>query len=193
MKKWKKNALGCLEIALFMEKGVERFSGSVQGCLRSFLVMFAIMPLTYLALYLKHPQDQQISYLSFELVAFMFFLKAILVLVLGLTVLYGFARYYNHEELLLRTITANNWITIVPTLLFMPLLYGMAIGEHSWEEIYPLTVVIAIYSYAMTAFLFTHALRIPWEMAGFLTICGLAINETSFDLLYYVAESLKSL
>jgi len=102
--------------------------------------------------------------------------------------IYGFARYYDRTQHFYRTITAGNWASIAPTLLFLPVLYSMSMGWHSWEEVHPVTIVFSIYTYALAGFILTFALKIPWEMAGFLAICGMAINETGFDVLYWLAS-----
>lgn len=189
-KNLKKNpVLGAMEVAIFMAQGVGRFGTDKRAMLLSFLLPLVLAPLSIYALYLSHPEQEEIAHLSFGYVNILFFFKGLFGIVLSLSLLYGFAKYYDRREHFYLTITALNWSALFPTLLFMPIVISMGLGWHNWDEVYNINVVAAIYSYCVTAFVMTYAFRIPWEMAGFLTICLLAINEIGFDILYWVAQS----
>lgn len=181
--------MGALELALFMPQAVERFGSDFQSMLKSFLVPLAMMPLTYIGLYLSHHEQPEIAHLPYSQVVVLFLIKAIVVMGLSFAIIYAFAKFYDKKDYFFRTITAGNWSGIIPTLLFLPILVSMWSGYHSWDEAYPIAVVFAVYTYVISAFLLTHCLKIPWEMGGFLAICLLAVNETAYDVLYWFADA----
>lgn len=180
--------LGAMELAIFMSQGLERFHNNFQSMLKSFLVPLAITPLTFLALYLSHPHQEEIAHIPFSQVSMMFLATGFFKFILTLLILYGFARTYDRLDRLFLTITAANWSLVFPTLLFLPIIISLGIGWHGWDDVYNINIVFALYGYALTAFILTYSLKIPWEMAGFLTICFLAINETGFDFIYWLAS-----
>ena len=180
--------LGALECALFMKQGIPRFNGDLPAMMKSLLIPLAFLPLSFIGLYYSQGQRPELAAISYEYLALLFIGKTFFTTLLGLAMIYGFAKYYDRTQHFCRTITAGNWASIAPTLLFLPVLYSMSMGWHSWEEVYPVTIVFSIYTYALAGFILTFALKIPWEMAGFLAICGMAINETGFDVLYWLAS-----
>ncbi|MFP4313981.1 MAG: hypothetical protein ACLFR0_06615 [Alphaproteobacteria bacterium] len=184
----KNSILGALELALFMPKGIQRFNTDIKTALNSFLVPLAIMPLNFLALYYSHPHQKEIAHLPFAETAGMFLVKGLFGFVLNVSVLYAFARGFNKTEHFWLVITAGHWSLILPTLLFTPLIFSLGLGWHSWEEIYNINIVFALYSYGLAAFILTYGFRIPWEMGGALAIVFMAINETGFDVLYWLAS-----
>lgn len=184
----KNSILGALELALFMKQGAQRFYGDINAMWRSFIIPFALMPLTFYMLYLSQPERPEIAGLGTSEMFGLFFAKGLLALVLCLGVIYVFAKAYDRLDKFYLTITAANWSSIFPTLLFIPVMATYALGWYSWDDIYGISIVFSIYTYCITGFMLTHCLRIPWEMAGFLTIVLLAINETGFDILYWVAS-----
>lgn len=181
--------LGAVETAIFMPQFTERFGNDFQSMLKSFLVPLIMMPLTYIGLYLSHHEQPEIAHLPYSQVASMFFIKSLFVMGLSFLIIYGFAKVYERLDNFYLTITAGNWSGVFPTLLFLPVLCSMWMGVHSWEEAYPISIVFAIYGYAVAAFVLTRGLNIPWEMGGFLAICLLAVNETAFDILYWFAAA----
>ena len=180
--------LGALELALFMKQSVERFHLDMNAMWRSFLVPIALTPLTFLMLYLSHHERPEISNLTYSEVAGLFFVKGLVGLALSLLILYGFAKAYDRLDRFYLTITAANWSSIIPTALFLPIMITYALGWYTWDDIYGISVILALYTYAITGFLLTYTFKIPWEMGGFLTVVLLAINETGFDIIYWLAS-----
>ena len=180
--------IGALELALFMKQGAQRFYGDINAMWRSFIIAFALMPLSFYMLYLSQPDRPEIAGIETSQMFTLFFVKGLVTMALNLGVIYIFARAYDRLDKFYLTITAANWSSIFPTLLFLPVMASYALGWYSWDDIYGISIVFAIYGYFIAGFMLTHCLRIPWEMAGFLTIVLLAINETGFDIIYWIAS-----
>ncbi|MCC6597273.1 MAG: hypothetical protein IT559_00590 [Alphaproteobacteria bacterium] len=184
----RQNMLGCLEIALFMPRGAARFSSSVEGLKKSFLLPVILLPLSIATVLAAHPAAGNLNDGSAQTLAIIYAVRLFISLGLFLGLVYFMARKMDKMEEFYRFATANNWLVLPAAALMLPLSLSFMAGNYSFSEIYPLMVFITLYSYACTAFMAAHALRIPMELACFVAIAGMAINQTSLDVLKFVAS-----
>ncbi len=182
----KRNLLGCLEIALFMPGGAKRFGAGRRSMLKSFLIPFLVLPLTLITVIAAHP-NPELSSTSAKILISIYSLRVVVYLGLFLGFVYFMAKSLDRLESFYRFVTANNWLTIPAALLMAPVIALFLSGAHSWEEVYPLMVFITLYSYAYTAFMATYVMRIPMELACFIAIGGMAINQSALDVLKWAA------
>lgn len=180
--------LGAMEVNLFMRQGLARFPQDAHTMAWSFLVPLALMPITALALYATQDQRPELSGISVAYMMALFLGKGAANTIIGLLVLYVFAKAYNRLERVCHVITLGNWAGLWPSLIFFPAVLALLSGWCSWEQLYPVSVVFSLYAYVLSAYILTRGLFIPWEMGGFLAIIGMAINETGFDVLYWLAS-----
>lgn len=181
----KQNLLGSLETVLFMRRGVERFADNASAMKKSFIVPALALPITLAMVLGAHPEDLGGGVANILIAIYSLRLVAYLGLFLGLV--YMVAKKMDKLERFYRFATANNWL-MLPAVLFMiaPVL-GLITGHYSWAEIQPLVVMSTFYSFACTGFIITHIMRVPWELAGFAAITGLAIHQTSLDMMKWAA------
>lgn len=177
--------LGCLEITLFMPVGVERFRTSGKALAHSFIIPVIVALISGLALLSVHSQSE-LSGISSEFVFFVAISRAFVCLAVFLGVMYLIAQKLDKGEYFKRFVIINNWLCIPQLLMVLPILGLYHAGIHEWKSIQALLILTALYSYAYSAFMITHAFRIPWELAGSMAILSLAINETSMDALQWV-------
>lgn len=189
-KELKTNLLGTLEMALLMPQGVKRFNNDMSAMFRSFWLIPIVMPFTLYAIHLMQPNVEQIASLSYGFVAVMFTFKILVVTVLTLLLGYGFAKHYERMEHFCLTVTALNWSGLINTLLFLPAVVMVGSGAYAWDDIYAYLVFLSLYGYLITGFIMTYSFRIPWELGGCLAICFMAINQTSLDIMYWIASML---
>jgi hypothetical protein len=182
----RQNLMGCLETALFMHRGPERFSASRKSMKKSFLIPVILLPLTVITVLTAHPEGA-LSTSSMKALALIYSLRLFLYLGLFLSLVYTMARSMDRLDAFYRFAAANNWLTIPAALLIAPLVAMFTSGHYEWNEIYPLMVFITLYSYAYTAFMAAHVMRIPMELACFIAIAGMAIHQTSLDVLKWAA------
>ena len=182
----KNNLLGSLEIALFMPGGANRFCGDHKAMLKSFLIPLLVLPLTLFTVIAAHP-DPDLSTNSAKILMVVYSLRTIVYLAVFLGFVYFMAKSMDRLENFYRFATANNWLVLPATILIAPLVILFANGVYSWSEVYPLMVFITLYSYAYTAFMATYVMRIPMEMACFIAIAGMAINQTALDAMKWLA------
>lgn len=179
--------LGTLEIALFMPGGAKRFGDSLSAMKRSFLIPLMILPLTLITVLAAHPAGSALDNSTAQILMVIYSLRLFVYLGLFLAAVYLMAKGMDRLDGFRRFAIANNWLTIPAAILMLPLIVMFINGHYSWSEIYPLMVVITLYSYAYTGFMAAHVLRLPWEMAGFIMVVGMAINQTSLDVLKWAA------
>lgn len=185
-KRMKQNLLGAMEIALFLRKGAERFSCDNKSLKQSFLIPILLLPMTLIAVFTAHPQGELADGAT-QILAIIYTLRLFVYLALFLGFVYIMAKTMDRMNDFKRFATANNWLTLPAALLMLPLLMMYLGGNHPWSEIYPMMVVITLYSYAYTAFMATYVLRIPYELAGFIAIAGMAIHQSSLSALKWAA------
>lgn len=188
----KRNLLACLETALFMKQGAERFSVSYKGMKRSFIIPFLVLPLSITTLISAHPDN--LSGGAMQALAIIYGLRTVLYLTVFCSIMYFMAKNMNRMSSYCRFITANNWLVIPAAVFMLPLSIAFMGGHYEWAEIYPMMVCITLYSYAYTAFMAAHVLRIPLELAAFVSICSMAINQTALDVMKWLgAQSMNLL
>lgn len=182
----KQNALGALEISLFLKKGANRFSSDNKSLKQSFLIPILLLPVTLITVFYAHP-DGQLADGATQILAMIYTLRLFVYLGLYLAFVYIMAKTLDKTAEFKRFVTANNWLTVPAACAMLPLLLMFLSGSHNWAEIYPMMVVVTLYSYAYSGFMIAHIMRIPYELAGFIAIAGMAIHQSSLTALKWAA------
>lgn len=182
----KQNLLGTLETALFIQKGASRFSHDNKSLLKSFLIPVLLLPMTLITVFYAHPHGELANGAT-QILAAIYTLRLFVYLGLYLGFVYFMAKTLDKTSEFKQFVTANNWLTLPAAIAMLPLLALFLNGSHSWEEIYPMMVVVTLYSYAYSGFMIAHIMRIPYEMAAFIAISGMAIHQGSLTALKWAA------
>lgn len=183
----RRNLLACLETALFMQQGPERFSISKKAMKRSFLIPFLVLPLTISTMIAAHP-DPNLSMGAVHALALMYGLRTVLYLASFMGFIYFMAKSMNRVENFARMVTANNFLVLPAAILMLPLSLAFMNGVYTWAEVYPLMVCITLYSYAYTAFMAMHVMNINKELAIFVAVASMAINQTALDAMKWIGS-----
>src|SRR5262245_39651214 len=93
----RQNLTGCLEIALFMPRGAERFCATYSGMMKSFAIPLLLLPLTLLTVIAAHP-NPALSTSSAQILIVIYSLRAFVYLGLFLGLVYCMARQMEREE-----------------------------------------------------------------------------------------------
>lgn len=186
----KRNLLGCLEIALLMRKGRDRFGDNYDEAIRSFIIPIMLSPIILLVITL-YPAPE-ISAISRNTLALIYALRMLAVMALFLGAVWWIVGELDRREYFLKFVTASNWLSVPATIMILPSLYLTFGGYYTWDELYPFTCITIGYSYFFTAFMAAHVLRIPLELAGFITFIGYAVNTHTLDIMHWVGKSLLS-
>lgn len=186
----KRNLLGCLEIALLMRRGRDRFGDNYDEALRSFIVPILVSPVILLVIML-YPAPE-ISAVSRSALALMYALRMFAVTALFLGAVWWIVGELDRREYFLKFVTASNWLSVPATIMILPSLYLTFSGLYTWEELYPFTCMAMAYSYFFTAFMAAYVLRIPMELAGFITFIGYIVNTQTLNIMHWIGENLLS-
>lgn len=183
-----RNLLGGLEVALFMPVARTRFGNTKDEAIRSFVVPILLFPLALLAVY--NMPEESLTRHSANMISLMYALRMFGIWVLFFGTVYWIAREIDRKKHFYQFVIASNWLTVPATAVFIPVGWMLLAGMHSWEELYPFMVCLMFYTYAFTAFMAAYVLRVPWELAGFITFLGMCINDSTMEILYWISDRL---
>lgn len=186
----KRSLLGCLEFALLMRQGRTRFGSSYDEAVRSFIIPILLSPPILLVI-LLYPAPE-LSELSRDTLALIFALRMALVNILFLSAVWWIVGEINRREYFLQFVIANNWLSVPATLLIIPCIWLSFSGSYTWEELYPFTCVLMLYSYIFTAYMASSILRVPLELAGFITFISYVINTHTMDIMNWLGGNVLS-
>lgn len=184
----KRNLLGCLEIALFMPIARQRFGNSYDEAVRSFVIPILLFPLSLAAVY-AYPADA-VAGADPNTIALLYSLRMAASWMLFMAAVYMIVREIDRRDLFYKFIIANNWITLPATLVFVPVGWMLMSGAYSWQELYPFMACLMLYSYGFTAFMVAYILRVPWELAGFITFIGVMVNDNTLQFVHWMTDKL---
>lgn len=184
----KQNLLGCLEIVLLMPGARKRFGNDYSGAKRSFLIPVIFFPFTLLAVFL-YPAEA-IADQSAYMVSLLYTLRLAATWGLFLGTVYLIIKEVDRKEYFYQFVTAVNWLTIPAMAMLAPVAWLVLSGAYSVQEIYPFAACLIAYSYFFTAFMASYVLRIPWELAGFIAMISMIVNNSTLDVVHWVGSVL---
>jgi len=180
----KSNLLGCLELTLFMRRGVVRFESSRVAAIKSFLITLLVLPPT-LAVMVALSEGYAAS-----LLVTLHAIRIVLSMVLFLGAVYFITKQYDRQSYFYKFINIFNWMNIPGIILCLPILSIIITGA-SIEAFESYAVFITLLGYVYGAFIITHTFRIPWEMGGFIAIISLAIDQNALELTTHIRDMLS--
>lgn len=158
-----------------------RFGSDYNEALRSFIVPILFFPLTLLIVY-AYPSPG-LKEASANTVALLYSLRMAICWGLFLGAVYFLTCEIGKKEHFCQFVIASNWLAVPASVIFMPVMWCVMTGTHTWEELYPFTLCLMFYSYGFTAYMAAWILRIPMELAGFIAVIAFIINDYSIDVL----------
>ena len=184
----KRNLLGALEVALFMPVARKRFGCTYDEAVRSFIIPILLFPVT-LGLVYAYPAPS-IEHNSVNTIALMYSLRMAASWFLFFGSVYWIVREIDRREHFYQFIIASNWLSVPATVVFLPVIWMLMSGSHTITDLYPFSICLMAYTYAFTAFMAAHVLRVPWELAGFIVFISMSINDTTLDMLRWFGHLL---
>lgn len=168
-----KPLLGTFELALFMAQGVERFPVTVSAAKRSFAIPIILLFLWVYPLYLV-PTEVLGQRGYGELITIH---GSILVLHLAVfcTLLWFIAQKLGKIEYFWSVVTMNNYVSIISFIMMLPLFIMVITGHHSWDDVFGGLLLISFYELALTAYVITRGLNVPWQFGTGLAFLSMFI------------------
>lgn len=184
-KEYARNLLGCFEIMIFMKQGVEQFSDTKRDALRSFFWPIIIIPLALFS-FSFHSTGYPLS-----LLMVLHGVRMVLTFAITFAIIYYVAKYFERDQHFWRFVSASNWLNIPIFILLLPIMFSLVTITGDVEvaaqydalanSFQSYAIFITMLSYVYTAFVMTHALKLPWELAGAATIVCLGIDQSAMD------------
>jgi hypothetical protein len=154
---------GIFELALFMTEGAGRVATGRAAGLASFAVPVMIMLLDFIPLVIEPTERLGARDLTGLLVLYTPILVS--VLTVQTLIIYALLRFAGTIQHFWTSLCAVNSLSLAP-FVFSTMLYILVmLHVHTWQELYPLLLIIEFYGVAITAFALTKLGRIPWELA----------------------------
>lgn len=174
MKSFHNILLGCLEIPLFMRKGVERFPGDKKSAILSFLVPLSLLiPISFLAQ--SNPDfAAQSAAQSFARFLELFILTS----ALFYTISYFCIQALDRGGEYFRFVSGLNWLNLSFFLINLPFLVLVYYHIYSFAEMQNLLIFLVFFAVACNAFFTTYILRINWMLATSLSLMSLLIEDS---------------
>ncbi len=183
----KQKLLGVLELHLFMRRGIDRFTASRRDMALSFIIPALLFPVGMAGVFMANrPEIMGLS--AAEIIA-LYMVRNIAVTALSLYIFYAVGKALDRHEDFIRFITISNWSDIGGLVVGLPVYVSMALHQE-WMSTYGLLTMVSFYSLAVFGYTVTRAFRMPWEMGVVAAAVGLAIGQTSLQLLFYSAQRL---
>ncbi len=189
MQNIRQKLLGVLELHLFMRRGVERFTASRRDMALSFIVPALLFPVAMAGVFMA--SRPEIAGLSAGEVIALYTVRKIAVMVLSLYIFYAVGKALDRHEEFIRFITISNWSDLGGLVVGLPVYISMALHQE-WMSTYGLFTVVSFYSLAVFGYTVMRAFRLSWEMGVVAAAVGLAIGQTSLQMLFYCAQRMTA-
>lgn len=184
----KSHLLGVFELFLFMRCSLDRFSDDVKSFRQSFIIVglnFSLIPIVIPYVYISNEEFQN---LALEKITLLFFLKFLSVFILSLGFSYAICKFLKREEYFKRYISITNWSSLIAFISFLPIIYLMKIGIFTHTDLTPYLFLMSAYLYVLGWYITRHVLKIPWQLAIFIMVCFLAIEDFMFKIMLMYIE-----
>ncbi|MCB9989657.1 MAG: hypothetical protein H6868_10065 [Rhodospirillales bacterium] len=185
-KEWKNNLLGSLEIALLMRNFRDRFESTPENAVKSFAIPAILFPLAMMVVFVF--PNPYFADDTAKAISFLYAFRLMISWGLFLGAVYWISRHIDRREHFLQFVIAYNWLSLAAAVMFAPIAWLVVSGAYSYQEMYPLAMCVVIYTYYCTAFIANATLRIPWELAGFVTMICYAVNTHTLDVLHWIGS-----
>lgn len=183
-----------LDFALFIKGGEKAFHGTtLKGMIYSYIIPILFLPYGIWGLSMTHNTElQTLSELegmrnySFNEYIMISFVKAILVTLISLFILYMFSKFMERTEHFFALVAAGNWMSVIGFFIYLPMTIMVMAGDPEWMSVYMIATITILYSLAISAFSIWRILNIPWEMGTAIAILMLGIGETANKIVHLI-------
>lgn len=165
---------GCLEVPLFMTRGVFRFADDDDFVRLSFLIPALLIPVAAAIGALYTPAFEGVPFIFILLSAFVR-----MVLSIAFAYVFVFAVYKKLGRLdgFPRFVVAANWLNLSAFIMQLPPIIMAASGRHAWEDLQSLILFFLLYIYAYGGFLVSRTGRLGVAASVAMVGAFIAIDE----------------
>lgn len=173
---------GCVEIPLFLKKGVTRFTGTLEAFKRSFLIPVCIIP--FIVMIIPNPPESVDR--STEWMMGYVGLAVFLSTFVYLTAMYLFKSHTVSNEQFLKFATGYNWLSLSGFVIQIPLMLLAILGINTWDDVQAMMLLVTLYAYGYLAYMITHILKMDWYLGFAFAMLDLLVAEIMYNISEYV-------
>lgn len=170
--------LGCLEIPVFLKRGVERFGNTIAAVKLSLLALLMVIPLAA-AFNGLSPGNTDITY-GASVIHILF--SWILSSVLFLGILFAMMGVIKDRVYFWRFVAIYNWLNLPSFLIQLPFLLVAALNWAAWETMQDYLILQLLFAYAYQAFAMTHTLKVHWTIAAAFSMIDLVCSSLASQI-----------
>lgn len=176
--------LGTLELALFMDAGVKRFSNTVDAAKRSFVIPFFLM--LFWVYPLSVVPTEIMGARSYGNLVFIHGLTLVLSIAISCTLLWKVAQKLEKSDKFWRVVMMINFTSLTAFAVTCPLLLSVLAGAHTWGDVFGGLILITYYELAIVAYIITRGLAVPWQFGAGLSFLFMFVDNASISTVFYL-------
>lgn len=181
-------ARGCLKgafaLCLFSGNGILSFDGSWGQAWRSFWPGIIVTPL-FVWYVILNPDDSLKGYPDWQ-IGMNVILNSVISPVLWYALMWFFAGQLKARDRFPLFVAAGNWTGTAMLVVFFPAMAAMVWGWAGEEQLERVMILLQVYAYAVVGCVAYKSFPVPWQMAGFVAVSSVFVNETTRDILYLI-------
>ncbi len=178
---------GAFDLALLFGRGIKAFSGDMPAALKSFLIPLLLFPFS-LALSALYPPRHLHEGFGLMQVLGVSALQSMLSFTSFTVLTYFFAMAVDRKKEVLLFFEANNWTGLVGFLMTLPFFALAIFGSMGRDEMDYAFIMVFVYFSIVTACIAYSALRLNWQLAGFIGCLAVVGDQTSWQILMQVFD-----
>jgi hypothetical protein len=169
-----KSLKGCLETLILMASTKDCFSDDKEAAMRSFILpVFALITVVFMTTEIVGPPTFATTAYVIHIILGLIFITIKYIIFLFLS--YFIAGLADQKENFARFVHANNWLSIIATIILTPSLLMIYNGQEI-QDVFPYLMCSVFYIYLMLSVLTRNVLRVSWVQSYLVSLSSLIAN-----------------
>ncbi len=181
----KKKLTGAFELVLLASRGVEKFTGTKEEALKSFIIPILLVPFSLWFAFIYPPKGMEEGYPAEAIFAYVV-ARYFITLIFTLAAVSFVAKLLKRQDRFWLFVEATNWASVAMSFIMIPFMMAAIFGVFPREEMDRIIAILEIYGYIITACIAWRAFQTFWQIAGAITILTLFITQETGHLLYFM-------
>ncbi len=182
---FKNKVIGGFDLLFLFGRGIEKFSGTKKEAIISFYVSLAFFPAGLAFAYFYHPKGMETGY-GYLQIATTVITQFVLSFILSNALVATIAWSLKKLDKFWLFFSASNWVSVPFFIVTLPFMIVAATGIVARDEMDRIFVLLACYSYVVTACIAWKSFNLNWQLAGTIAIATLFVNQEIGHLTYIV-------
>jgi hypothetical protein len=181
----KKKLAGSFDLLMLFGRGIEAFSGKKRDALLSLVIPAALFPFSLVFSACYPPKGMEHGY-PLSQILMTVSLGGVISMVVSLALIAGLAWGFKKLDRFWLYLDASNWTGLAIFIAMLPFILAAVMGWIQREEMDRIFVIIQCYLYVVTGCIFFRAFQVNWQLAGFMMIVILFVNQMTLEFLFRV-------